>query len=352
MKSHRALYILSALSSAFMVLCYSCRTEGGGTEQSEEVNPFSNPVIYYAPDPSIIDDRSRTGFFYAYSTQALGDYTSTPNLPIWRSKDFVHWDKVGDAFPHRPEWREKSRVWAPDINYFDGHYVLYYALGGPDSKYNASGVAVSDTPEGPFKDLGMLVSVENTGVCNSIDPNFFEDGGHKYLFWGSYTSGSGVWMAELSDDGLSLKTGTGIINVGNENMEGTYIHKHGEYYYMFASMGSCCDGAKSSYHIVVGRSKDIHGPFVDPAGKPMTENGYSYTIMQTSVDKRFTGPGHNAEIFSDDSGQEWMPYHASWSGTGYNSRGMNIDKIYWKDGWPCFETGHPTATRQNGPVWK
>lgn len=314
---------------------------------------YKNPVIRNnCPDPSILDDRSRTGYFYAYSTQnGNSGTTDVVYLPVYRSKDLVSWELTGNAFgTDRPQWVTDTRVWAPDINYIEGQYVLYYALGdwnNPDR--SASGVAVSSSPTGPFKDLGMIVDYASTGVTNSIDPNFYDDGDHKYLFWGSFGNGSGIWYVELEKDGLHVKSGAKPVKVGGTNMEGTYIHKHGDYYYMFTSMGSCCEGGTSTYHIVVGRSDKVTGPYKDPDGKDIASNSYSYTILQSDGD--FAGTGHNAEIITDDAGNDWMPYHSYWKGNNYKGRCMCIDRVYWANGWPEFRPAHPTSEAR-GPQWK
>ena len=314
----------------------------------------ANPVIRKNfPDPSIIDDRARTGYFYAYSTQnGQSETANVVYMPIYRSKDMVNWEFVGDAFgPGRPQWVTGTRIWAPDINYIDGKYVLYYSLGDWEQpSRSACGVAVSDKPFGPFKDKGMLVDYASQGVSNSIDANFFDDGDQKYLFWGSYGKNSGIWVLPLSDDGLSIKVGAKKQKVAGNFMEGTYVHKHDGFYYLFASTGSCCEGKESTYRIVVGRSEKVTGPYLSPEGKSMIDDKYDSYIMSSSPDKSYTGTGHNAEILTDDTGQDWMMYHAYWKGNNYKGRCANIDQVLWKGGWPYFKTGHPIPNG-NGPKW-
>ena len=345
--------------AAVVVLCVmsvSCRHNGQEEPPVEtEEGPFyTNPVIAHnCPDPSIIDNRGRDGYFYAYSTEnGTNDTPTVVYLPVYRSKDMINWEPVGNAFGglNRPEWRSDSRLWAPDINYVNGRYVLYYALGcWDDSDRSASGVAVSDHPEGPFTDIGMLVDMETQGVGNSIDPNFFDDGEHKYLFWGSFGAKSGIFAIELSSDGLSIKEGAKKVQIGT-NMEGTYIHKRGNWYYAFGSKGSCCSGAESTYHIVVARSKNVLGPYAGPDGKLLTDASFDNTILFGT--KVFTGPGHNGEIITDDNGQDWMVYHAYCQTNNYNGRSMVLDKVFWtEDGWPYFNISTPTPSG-HGPVFK
>lgn len=318
---------------------------------------YSNPVLpLNCADPTVIDDRTRSGWFYLYSTQTSFESAvkrnSSPvdarakvvNLPIYRSRNLVDWEFVGDGFPDgRPSWAAKSSLWAPDINYFDGKYVLYYALGIWGGVVNSgSGVAVSDSPEGPFADKGKLVDFGTSGVVNSIDPNYFDDGGKKYLYWGSL--GGGIHGVRLSDDGLSVRKGAKSKSLSARNMEAAYMHKRGGWYYLFASAGSCCEGGNSTYRIVVGRSKSPLGPFVGPDGQSFKSMSYDYAIMDASADRAFVGPGHNAEIITDDAGTDWMLYHCYDASNGYEGRQLHLDRVLWtKDGWPYFEGSCPSA---------
>lgn len=316
---------------------------------------YKNPVIRHnCPDPSIIDDRARTGYFYVYSTQnGASESKDCVYLPIYKSPDLINWQFIGDGFgPGRPQWEPGSRIWAPDINYINGKYVLYYSLGvWGDGHRSASGVAVSDKPEGPFNDIGMIVNYTTTGVSNSIDPNFFDDGVAKYLYWGSLGKESGIWGVGLTDDGLHIKKEATPVKLGGIRFEGTYLHKRGNFYYLFVSADACCKGRESTYHLVVGRSKNPLGPFVDPKGNLMSEDSYDYTILQNPDDLQFAGPGHNAEFITDDAGQDWMLYHGYWAGNEYKGRCMLLDQVKWtKDGWPYFEGGVPSLGG-DGPKW-
>jgi len=345
---------------AMLVVCFLSVSSCGKSKNEtpviiEEEGPFyTNPVIpNNCADPSIIDNRARDGYFYAYSTRNGTNGTPTVvYLPVYRSKDMIHWEPLGNAFGglNRPEWVSESSLWAPDINYINGKYVLYYALGCWDeSDRSASGVAWSDRPEGPFTDVGMLVDIETQGVGNSIDPNFFDDGDHKYLFWGSFGAKSGIFAIELSSDGLSIKEGAQKVKIGT-SMEGTYVYKRGDWYYVFGSKGSCCSGAASTYHIIVARSKNVLGPYVGPDGKQLTDASFDYTIL--SGTEAFRGPGHNGEIITDDNGQDWMIYHAFCKSNNYNGRCLVLDKIFWtKDGWPYFNLATPTPSG-HGPILK
>jgi arabinan endo-1,5-alpha-L-arabinosidase len=204
----------------------------------------------------------------------------------------------------------------------------------------------------------MLVDYKSQGVTNSIDGNLIRDAvtGEKYLFWGSFGAKSGVWAIKLTDDGLAIAPGATKTQIAY-SMEGTYVHYNPKtrFYYCFGSKGSCCAGAASTYHIVVGRSENILGPYLGRDGKRMLDMSFDNaknTIMSNPEGNYFAGTGHNAEIITDDAGQNWMFYHAYWQGNNYNGRCMNMDQIVWTDdGWPSFTTAHPTEVKTMGPKW-
>lgn len=292
---------------------------------------YANPVINYSlPDPTVI--KGDDGYFYLYATEDIH------NTPIHRSKDLVHWDYVGTAFNDdtRPSFEPKGGIWAPDINKIGDRYVMYYSMSVWGGEWTCGiGVAVADRPEGPFTDMGKLFRSNEINIQNCIDPFYIEDNGKKYLFWGSF---HGIYGAELSDDGLSLKPGSEPVKVAGSAYEGTYIHKHGGYYYLFASIGSCCEGLKSTYTTVVGRSKNLFGPYVDKSGKPMLENNHEIVIGKSD---EFVGTGHNSEIVTDKKGNDWIFYHGV-SRVNPKGRVLLMDQVKWKKGWPVVKDGVPS----------
>lgn len=293
---------------------------------------YSNPVIDYSlPDPSII--KGEDGYFYLYATEDIR------NLPIHRSKDLVNWEFLGTAFTdeNRPDFEPNGGIWAPDINKIGDKYVLYYSMSVWGGEWTCGiGCAVSDRPEGPFKDCGMMFRSNGIKVQNSIDPFYIEDNGHKYLFWGSFR---GIYAIELSEDGLSLKSGSSPVQIAGTAYEETYIHKRGGYYYMFASIGSCCEGLKSTYTTVVGRSTSLFGPYLDKKGQSMMDNHHEILIHKNDS---FVGTGHNSEIVSDNAGTDWLFYHAV-SVANPDGRVLMLDKIDWIDGWPSVEGNSPSV---------
>lgn len=320
------------LTFLFTLFTFCKGGEQVGNEPVEDnENRYRNPVVDYSlPDPTIIlaDD----GYFYLYATEDIR------NIPIHRSEDLVNWKSVGTAFTDatRPTFEPNGGLWAPDINIINGKYVLYYSMSVWGGEWTCGiGVATADKPEGPFTDHGKLFRSNEINVQNSIDPFYIEEEGKKYLFWGSFR---GIYAIELSDDGLSLKPGAEKQQVAGTAYEGVYIHKRNGYYYMFASIGSCCEGLNSTYTTVVGRSDNLFGPYLDKQGRSMTEN-YHEVIIQKN--QKFVGTGHNSEIVQDKAGQDWIFYHAV-SVEKPKGRVLMLDQVGWENDWPSIEGGTPS----------
>ena len=300
------------------------------SDKNTALHTYTNPICPKSlPDPTVIEDN---GVFYLYATEDIA------NVPILRSVDLVNWEQCGSVFSksNRPTFVEGGGIWAPDINYVGDHYLLYYSMSVWGGEWACGiGVAESETPEGPWVDRGKLFVSSEIEVQNSIDPFYIEDDGKKYLFWGSFR---GIYSIELSDDGLSVRPGAEKRQIAGRAFEATYIHKRDKYFYLFASIGKCCEQMNSTYSVVVGRSENLLGPYVDRNGKPMLDNGYE---MLLSGNDRFAGPGHNAEIITDAQGTDWLLYHSYWIHRPGN-RTLMLDRIIWEEGWPRINDGYPS----------
>lgn len=294
---------------------------------------YHNPVIKTSlPDPTVIKVGNT---YYLYATENIR------NVPIYKSSNLIDWIYVGTAFTDetRPNIVKKGTIWAPDINYINGKYVLYYSQSTWGGELTCGiGIAVSDKPEGPFIDKGKLFTSKEIEVQNSIDPFYYEENEHKYLFWGSL---HGIYGIELSCDGLSIKEGAVKQKIAGNIMEGTYIHKHDKYYYLFGSNGSCCNGANSSYKVIVGRSENLFGPYVTKAGRTMLSGNYEVFLKGNSI---VAGPGHNSEFIKDKNGDDWIIYHGYLKSDPDAGRLIFMDKVIWEDGWPKIINKSPSQS--------
>jgi arabinan endo-1,5-alpha-L-arabinosidase len=302
----------------------ACDKNSTGKENSPvDETKYKNPVIGYSlPDPTVI--RAQDGNFYLYATE------DTRNTPIHKSSNLVNWEYLGTAFTDqtRPAFEPKGGIWAPDINYIQGQYVMYYSLSVWGGEWTCGiGVATSSKPEGPFTDKGKLFRSNEIGVQNSIDPFYIEDNGKKYLFWGSFR---GIYVIELSDDGLTVRPGAEKRQIAGTAYEGSCLFKKDGWYYYFASIGTCCEGINSTYTTVVGRSDNLFGPYLNKSGESMSGNHHEILIHKND---RFVGTGHNSEIITDNKGKTWLLYHAV-DKNNPKGRVLMLDEIQWVNGWP------------------
>ena len=305
-------------------------------------NTYHNPVIKWSlPDPTVI--KAADGYFYLYATE------DTHNVPIYRSKDLVTWRYAGTAFTDatRPmDFVPNGGIWAPDINYVNGKYVLYYSKSEWGKTWECGiGVAVSDRPNGGFHDAHKLFISSEVGIENCIDPFFIRDGSNNYLFWGSFHD---IYGVQLSDDGLSIKEGEVPKKIAGGLIEATMIVKHNNFYYLIGSTGTCCEGAKSSYRLVVARSRNLFGPYVDRNGSSAIGDNFSPLLNKSP---EVYGPGHCSEFVPDDAGQTWMLYHGYQATDVDAGRVIYLDKIIWgNDGWPQVQGMRP-STEAEAPLF-
>ena len=319
---------LAFLSLVFFQLVNACDMD---KSKEENKNTYQNPVVPKSlPDPTII--RAEDGFFYLFATEDIR------HTPIYKSNDLVNWEFVGTAFTAetRPNFEPKGGLWAPDINYINGQYVLYYSMSVWGGEWTCGiGIATSESPAGPFTDQGKLFRSNEIDVQNSIDPFFITENGKNYLFWGSFR---GIYYIELTKDGLAILPGAEKQRIAGTAYEGVFIMKNEGYYYMFASIGSCCEGVNSTYTTVVGRADNLFGPYLNKIGQEMISNRHENIIRGND---RFVGTGHNSEVVSDDSGKQWIIYHAV-DKLNPKGRVLMMDELQWKDGWPFVNDGTPS----------
>lgn len=335
----------------FFILLFAALTSCGkdpdvGSSDQVESNPpppmthYSNPVCHMSlPDPTLIkvDD-----VFYLYATE------DTRNTPIMCSTNLVTWKQCGTVFNDatRPKFVPGGGIWAPDINKIGNVYVLYYSMSVWGGVWTCGiGTAVAESPLGPWSDRGKMFDSTEIGVCCSIDPFYIEEDGRKYLFWGSF---NGIWAIELSDNGLAIRSGAEKVQVSGTIYEGTYIHKRDGWYYLFASINSCCEGFNTKYMTVVGRSNNLFGPYLDKKGNSMMQNNHEVVIKGDQIN--FFGPGHNSEIVTDNNGDDWILYHSYTQQTGERARALMLDKVEWVDGWPVVNSGYPSKKAER-PVF-
>ena len=326
-------------------------------------NPISASFADTFADPSMIEGKD--GWWYAYATSDPLRAGDPPGLiHIARTRDFSTWQYRGTVFSEssRPAYATAtSGLWAPDIRYIAGRYVLYFTVtdttlnAGDDS---AIGVAEAPTPDGPWTPAAAPVVAPregNGGYLWTFDPSGFTDvRGRRYIYYGSYNGG--VWVNRVSDDGLRAIGTPRMVAVDNK-FEGAHVVRHGRWYYLLASSANCCAGPATGYSVFAGRSRSPLGPFVDADGIRLVASRAGGTIVVTQNGNRWIGAGHHA-VLTDHAGRDFLVYHAidrhrPWltEPFGINRRPMLIDRLDWVDGWPRVRAGAgPSATPQQRPV--
>lgn len=273
-------------------------------------------------------------------------------LPMRCSSDLCHWTLLGSIFEDLPAWIGQEiqgvrGIWAPDISYFNGRYHLYYSVSRFGRNDSAIGLVTNKTldpnsPDYEWIDRGMVVrSRQGQDDWNAIDGNIaIESPSRIWLSWGSFWSGIKMRRIDpetgkLSSEDTTLyslasRRGVDPNEMGGarDAVEAPFIVKHGRYWYLFVSFDLCCRGADSTYNIVVGRSRDITGSYVDRDGVPMMEGGGTLVLGATT--ENWKGPGHCAVL--QDTDKEYLVFHAYDGQTGRSA--LKISSIVWEHGWP------------------
>jgi arabinan endo-1,5-alpha-L-arabinosidase len=262
-------------------------------------------------------------------------YGSNNLLDARTSADRTAWTNAGSAFAGPQDWwaefSPEQSPWAPDISVQDGTYYMYYAVSSFGSNASAIGLATSDTGlPGSFTDHGMVISSGGDDDYNAIDPYLVvDDDGTWWLAFGSWWSG--IKMIQLDPaTGMPSSENTEMhsLAAAEDGIEGPALVKHGDYYYLFASYGTCCSGVDSTYHIRVGRSESPTGPFVDADGVDMMAGGGTEVL---AADGRYIGPGGQS-VLQDDDGDLLVYHYYDGEDDGAPKLGLNL--IDWSSGWP------------------
>ena len=296
---------------------------------------FQNPIISgFYPDPSIT--RKGDDYYLANSS-----FSYRPGVPIFHSKDLVHWKSLGYALTRPSQLplaqQQTSRgIYAPTLRYHEG--TFYLITTQVDVRGNF--IVTATDPAGPWSEPILLPEV------GGIDPDlFFDDDGRVYIAHNDgpvgeplYQGHRAIWLREFDPKTKKIVKDSGrvIVNGGSDLskkpvwVEGPHIYKINGWYYL-----TCAEGGTSLDHSqVVFRTKSLSEPFVPYAGNPIL------TQRDLNIDRAnpITSAGH-ADLIQTAEGEWWAVFLATraYDKTAYNTgRETFLLPVTWKDGWPII----------------
>lgn len=188
--------------------------------KSDSGNPMlgfdENGNILYGGDPSVLVDGDTVYCYVGHDTSSNESYW----MPDWRcysSKDMINWKYESIIMVQNTQtvtWAANDHeAWAAQVIKYNGSYYFYYCTeaNGANGGGKSIGVAISDSPTGPFKDIGkaLVRNIDTYGgsiTWEDIDPTVWvdtdEDGTeHRYLAWGN----TRFFTCELNEDMISIK---------------------------------------------------------------------------------------------------------------------------------------------------
>lgn len=276
-------------------------------------------------DPSIIKANNQ---YYAIGTSSEW----APHFPIYKSSDLLNWKQTGYVFDEAPKWTSGS-FWAPEYDYHDNTYFIYYTARRKSDNVSCIGVATSKYPDRGFVDKGVIIDHGK----EAIDAFVYLDGSIRYITFKAYGLDQRpieILACKLSKDGLRMEGEPFSLLKDDERvgLEGQSVMKKDDYYYLFYSAGNCC-GAKCDYNVGVARSKSFVGPYERYSANPLLmENEY------------WKCSGHGTFVKTTE-GKDYYLYHAYNKKTNvFSGRQGMLAQLIWtkKNAWPSFK-------EQSGP---
>ncbi len=248
-----------------------------------------NPVVqtWFTTDPApMVHDN--TLYIYTGHDEDHADFFWMQEWRVYSTTDMVNWRDHGSPLAIEDFTWGDDRAWAPQCIERNGKFYFYVPLHSKLSGTMAIGVAVGNSPTGPFKDpIGKPLA---DGSWDYIDPTvFIDDDGQAWLYWGNPQ----LYYAKLNDDMISFKDGVHKMDMSGLQgyTEGPWIQKrNGKYYMMYASHGI-------PENISYAMSDSPIGPWE-----------YQGIIMPKNQQASFTN--HSGLI--DFKGHSYFFYHTGW----------------------------------------
>lgn len=362
MKYPALIALLGGLSLSLNGICspdkpvhfYNFTYEGKDAAFAAPLAPdeFQNPILAgFHPDPSI----TRVGEDYYLANSS---FSWSPGVPIFHSKDLVHWESLGYALVTPAQLplhnQQVSRgIYAPTLRYHDGVFYLITTL--VDTRGNF--LVTASNPAGPWSDPIELPEV------GGIDPDiFFDDDGRVYITHNDEPQGEPLyqghraiwqWEFDLATKKIIKNSRRLLVNGGTDIrkkpvwVEGPHLYKINGWYYLLCAEG----GTEANHSSVIFRSRSLKEPFIAYEKNPI--------LTQRDLDPNRANPiantGH-ADLVQTKEGEWWAvflgtrPYDKNNFNTG---RETFLHPVQWKDSWPIIvEAGKSVPMRMKNPAIK
>ncbi|BGP46976.1 hypothetical protein JCM10450v2_002828 [Rhodotorula kratochvilovae] len=256
---------------------------------------------------------------------------------LYGTTDRTTWRYVGDVFPSgAPSATDaytgthNGDLWAPDVTYTGGKFLMYYAASSMGSQKSGIFLAQSSSGKpGTWTDNGLVLSTKTGDAYNAIDPNLIiASSGQWYLTLGSFWTG--MYAVELDPSTGKVKSGAKPVHLAQRSgvgaVEALWVYHHdNEFYYLFSSFDACCKGTSSTYNIRVSRSKHLLGPYIDKAGVAALSGGGTLVL---ALHDSIIGPGGQSILVDGDGPVLVYHYYTTVSSL------LGINRLDFSSGWP------------------
>ncbi|MEY8353308.1 glycoside hydrolase family 43 protein [Lachnospiraceae bacterium 54-53] len=235
-------------------------------------NTFHNPVISGGyPDPSVC----RVGEDYYMVTSSFSYF---PGLPVFKSRDLVHWEQIGNAIsrPGQLDFKNcdcSEGLWAATIRYHKGMFYIVNTLDVEGRTYRYNFVLTAKDPAGEWSDAVIIQGADG------IDPSLYFDGEDRMWYCGNmvpeeekYSTHKLIYLCELDRRTFQFMGERHIIYDGNLDhslfMEAPHIyHINGMYY-----LTTACGGTQTNHCVNISRSRSLFGPYEPCPRNPVVTN--------------------------------------------------------------------------------
>lgn len=343
--------VLLMFLSGHFVGCENKSAHSSG-EESPVDSMFVNPV-WDGADPWMVKKDS----FYYYC------YSESNSIKISRSLFMTQRGETQIVWTAPASGWNRDHIWAPELQFIDGHWYIYYAAGetGPPYIDQRSGVLRSEGEDvfGNYEETGILQTGEDpddpTGAIWAIDVNVFTHQDQMYAVWSGWEENAEddntpqhLYIAPMSDphtlDGprVKISSPTEEWETGGplDLNEGPEALKHSDDLFIIYS---CRESWLKEYRLGQLRLKNFDSDPMDPAS--WVKSGPVFLGTQDVY-----GTGHACFVQSPDGTEDWILYHSKKSTEPGWNRDVRMQPFQWKaDGSPDFGKPVPAGVPLDRP---